>query len=337
MIIASWLLTCCAMVFAMVILGGLTRLTHSGLSMVEWKPLTGWIPPLGDAEWMSLFDKYRQFPEYKKLNYGMSLDEFKAIFWFEFSHRVLGRLVGIIFFVPMVFFIVRGWVDRKMAPKLVVMFVLGGFQGLLGWYMVKSGLVDRPDVSQYRLAAHFGAALVIHVYMFWVALGLLFPNTHPVAERHVRTLRTGSVVIAIWTFVTAISGGFVAGLDAGFTYNTFPLMDGDFIPDGLFMESPLWINFFENITTVQFSHRILAELLFLAVLLFWIRSRKANLAVRTRQSVNALMLMVSVQAILGITTLLLVVPVPLASAHQAGAFLLLTIATWTAHEFREGS
>ncbi len=337
-VIAAWLFTVGFMVFAMVILGGVTRLTHSGLSMVEWRPVTGWLPPLGEGEWGAAFAKYREKPEYLKMNLGMTLPEFKAIFWFEYLHRLWGRLIGVAFFVPFVFFLARGWVDRTLAPKLAALFVLGGLQGVLGWYMVKSGLIDRPDVSQYRLTAHFGAALAILSYILWVALGLLRPDSLPLQETgegpRARSLWRFSIAIAALVFITALSGGFVAGLDAGFVYNTFPLMDGKLIPDEIFTLDPLYLNFFEDIKTVQFDHRVLAETVAVLIALFWFRARNIPLVPGARRAVNALALAGLVQVGLGITTLLMVVPVPVASAHQAGAVVLLLTSLWTVHALR---
>ncbi len=333
-IIAMWLLALCAMVFVMVVLGGVTRLTHSGLSMVNWKPVTGWLPPFGNAEWQAAFQSYQQFPEYKELNGSMTLSEFKGIFWLEFFHRLWGRLIGVVFLLPLLAFLLKGWVGRKLAPRLVVMFILGGLQGVLGWYMVKSGLVGRPDVSQYRLAAHLGAALVIYSYMLWVALGLMLPKPGDMSATGTRCAGRVATVLAVWVFITIISGGFVAGLDAGFAYNTFPLMDGQLIPAGLFDMKPISVNFFENITTVQFDHRILAETLFLGIVVFWLWVRGKGLTARARTSCNLLLAAVCVQVALGISTLLLVVPVALAAAHQANAVVLLTTALWTAYELR---
>jgi len=333
-IIAKWLFVMCAMVFAMVVLGGVTRLTHSGLSMVNWHPISGWLPPMDDAAWMAEFENYKQFPEYQKINKGMDLAGFKAIFWFEFSHRLWGRLIGVAFLLPFLFFLVKGWVTRPLAPKLVFMFVLGGLQGVLGWFMVKSGLVDNPDVSQYRLTAHFSAAMLIYGYMFWVALGLLYPERHDFGISGADRLRGGAFIVVAWVALTLVSGGFVAGLDAGFLYNTFPLMEDRLIPVEAYELSPVYLNFFEHPVTVQFNHRTLAELLFVFVFLFWLRSRAFGLHERTRFVTNALMVMICIQVALGISTLLLVVPVTIAAAHQAGAVVLLTLALWTLHEFR---
>ncbi len=329
-IIAGWLFVMVAMVLAMVVLGGVTRLTHSGLSMVEWRPITGWLPPLGDVQWQAVFDKYQQSPEFRKVNAHMDLAGFKSIFWLEFLHRLWGRFIGIVFFVPFVFFIWRRWIDRALAQKLLVMFVLGGLQGLMGWYMVKSGLVDRPDVSQYRLTAHFGLALVIIGYMLWVALGLLFTGAQDVTTG----FRRFAVVIAGWAFLTALSGAFVAGIDAGFAYNTFPLIDGAIVPQGLYPLSPWFISAFEDILTVQFNHRVLAECLVVLVAVLWFQARYFVLDPRSRRAVNFLAGIVMAQALLGIVTLLLIVPVPLAAAHQAGAVFVFMAALWVAREMQ---
>ncbi|MCP5367879.1 MAG: COX15/CtaA family protein [Hyphomicrobiales bacterium] len=329
-LIGYWLMFMCLMVFVMVVLGGVTRLTHSGLSMVEWKPIMGWLPPMTESEWADTFAKYQQSPEYQKVNRGMSVEEFKGIFWLEFIHRVWGRLIGVAFFFPALFFVLRGWVDRPLVPKLVAMFVLGGLQGVLGWYMVKSGLVDRPDVSQYRLTAHLGMALLVYGYMFWVALGLILPDRGAGA-----TAGGGfAAFLVAWVFLTLLSGGFVAGLDAGFAYNTFPLMDGGLWPDDFFTLAPWWINLFEHIPTVQFDHRLLAESVFVLVLAFWWWARARVTAPRARRALNALVLAMLLQVGLGITTLLLVVPVALAATHQAGAVVLLSAALWCAFELR---
>ena len=327
--IAAWLFVCCLMVYAMVILGGVTRLTGSGLSMVEWDPIFGILPPLDQASWNETFALYQQSPEYQKINIGMDLAGFKQIYWFEYSHRVLGRTIGTVFLLPFLFFLVKGWVQRPLIPKLLTMFVLGGLQGLLGWYMVKSGLVDNPHVSQYRLTAHLGLAILIYVYMFYVALGLWQGEQRsasvPGGLRRATTLLTGLM------FITILSGGFVAGLKAGYAYNTFPLMDGHWIPEVIFMQTPLWRNFFENIATVQFGHRLLATLVFFSVIVLWMTARRYALPATVKTSLHLMLAAVFLQVGLGISTLLLHVPVALAATHQAGALLLLTIALYTHH------
>lgn len=325
-VIAIWLLVLSAMVFAMVVLGGFTRLTHSGLSMVEWRPLTGWLPPLDQAAWERIYDMYRQTPEYRAFNQHLTLDGFKSIFWLEFVHRLWGRLMGVVFAVPFVVFIFKGWVDRRLGLRLAVVFILGGLQGVLGWYMVKSGLTDRPDVSQYRLTAHLSAALLIFGYMLWVAMGLLDTG----ARQARSALAPLAVGIGGVIFLTILSGGFVAGLDAGFVYNTFPLMDGALLPDDFFVLRPFYLNFFEHIPSVQFNHRWLAISVLAVVIVFWFKARR--LAGRQRRAVNVMAGLAALQVGLGISTLVLVVPVPLAVAHQAVAVLLLGAALWTAHE-----
>ena len=329
-IIANWLFVLCGMVFFMVTLGGLTRLTHSGLSMVDWRPATGWLPPINLAEWQAVFELYKESPEFKKINYDMTVEDFKSIFWLEFTHRLWGRLIGVVFLLPFTFFVIKGWVTRSLLPRLIVIFLLGGFQGVLGWYMVKSGLIDNPDVSQYRLTAHFSAAVVIYGYMLWVAMCLVkAPRSKQ--NKPPPVLVKATVFTAAWVFLTMMSGGFVAGLDAGLTYNTFPLMDGHLVPDGLMTLSPWYLNFFENITTVQFDHRILAESILLLVTYVWWVARKSDLPMRTRTVFHALFAMVIVQVALGITTLLMVVPITFASLHQAGSLVLFTFALWAVH------
>jgi len=333
-LIAIWLLACCATVFGMVVLGGVTRLTGSGLSMVQWAPIMGVLPPLNLAEWQETFSLYQQFPEFKLKNFNMTLDEFKSIFWFEYAHRLLGRGIGIIFFLPFLFFVFTGKVNKSLSPKLIAMFILGGLQGLMGWYMVKSGLVDDPHVSQYRLTAHLSLAIIIYAYMFWVALDLLFPKINDSNTASEPKLNQLATIITTTIFITIISGGFVAGTRAGFAFNTFPLMDGQWIPNGLFAIDPIWRNFFENIITIQFDHRILATLLFLLIVAFWFKARQSSLAPLLQLSTHLLLAALALQITLGISTLLLVVPVALAAAHQGGAVVLLTASLFVSHQLR---
>ena len=325
--IALWLLTCCGLIAIMVLLGGVTRLRHAGLSIVEWQPFTGVLPPLTAPAWEDAFAQYQRYPEYQKLNRGMTLGEFKSIFWLEYLHRLWGRLIGIAFLVPCLYFALRRRIGRALIPKLAMLFALGGLQGALGWYMVKSGLVDRPDVSQYRLSAHLGLAASIYGYMLWVALGLLRPR---IAAEGVLPRYCFAVLGLV--FATLVSGGFVAGLDAGFAYNTFPLMQGQWIPEGLWHLQPFYRNLFENLITVQFMHRILALASLLAVGLLWLAARRSALPASARRACHGLLGACALQVALGISTLVFVVPLPLALAHQAGALVLLTIAIWTLHE-----
>ncbi|WP_316979627.1 COX15/CtaA family protein [Shumkonia mesophila] len=332
--VAYWLLAMCVMVYVMVLIGGFTRLTYAGLSIVEWKPLTGWLPPLTLEQWEAAFADYRRFPEYREVNAGMSLDDFRTIFLIEYFHRLWGRVIGVAFLVPFVFFFARGWVDKRLLPKLLVMFVLGGLQGALGWYMVKSGLIDEPDVSAYRLTAHLALAVAILGYMLWVAMGLLVPAAGGAASAAtIRRRRVAWGMVGL-VFTTILSGGLVAGNNAGFAYNTFPTMDGEWIPEELFALQPLWINFFEDVTTLQFDHRLLALATVAGILAFWAWARRAGLSWRARLAIDILAMTVLIQAALGISTLLLVVPLPLALLHQAGAVALFSATLWAAFEMR---
>ncbi len=315
----------------MVVLGGFTRLTGSGLSMVDWRPLMGILPPMSDAEWQRVFELYQQSPEFQKVNSAFGVADFKDIFWLEYLHRLLGRTIGIVFLVPFLFFYARGYIQRHEWPKYLLMFVLGGLQGLLGWYMVKSGLVDVPRVSQYRLTAHLLAAFIIYAYMFWVAMSLLFPSPTD-ARKHPWYGKT----LALFTLVsvTVVSGGFVAGLKAGKIYNTFPMMGEHWIPPGLMGIEPFWRNFFDNMITAQFDHRVLAIATLLVVVVYWFKARSSDMPARARPAVNALLHTAILQVALGITTLLLAVPVVLGAAHQAVAMLLFTIALYLVHALR---
>ena len=310
----------------MVVLGGVTRLTGSGLSMTDWKPVTGFLPPLTDEAWNEEFSRYQESPEFQKKNSHMDVDDFKGIFWLEYLHRLLGRLIGIAFAVPFVYFLVRGYIPARQWPRYTAMFVLGGMQGVLGWYMVKSGLVDNPNVSQYRLTAHLSAAFTVYAFMLWVALSLLYPSDrgpHPWFKR----------TALLWGFVTVtiLSGGFVAGLKAGKIYNTFPLMGDGLVPPGLFAMDPAWINLFENTTTVQFDHRVLAISSLLLIILYWFKARSAELPARTGKAANALLHTGLLQVALGITTLLMAVPIFLGALHQAVALLLFSVLLYLAH------
>jgi len=326
---ALWLLACCALIFAMVVLGGVTRLTRSGLSIVEWDPIVGAIPPLTEAQWEDAFSQYKRTPEYRKVNFGMSLHEFKGIFYVEWAHRLLGRLIGVVFFVPFVYFLIRRQISRELVPKLVTMFVLGALQGAMGWYMVKSGLVDDPHVSPYRLTAHLAFAVVIYAYILWTALGLLQPRAPtPPALAAIRRFAVG---VTLLIFVMILSGGFVAGNKAGFAFNTFPLMNGRFFPGGLYAMQPWWINLFENLATVQFNHRMIAYALCLVIPVFWLTARRYLLPAQAALATHWLLGWLAVQITLGVTTLLYVVPIPLAAAHQAGALVLFSLALYSLH------
>ncbi len=335
--IAIWLFACCAMVFATLVVGGVTRLTHSGLSIVEWQPIVGTLPPLSRGEWEATFDKYKATPEYRKVNHQMELDEFKGIFWWEYWHRVLGRGIGLVFLAPFLVFLLRRKVERPLIPRLLGIFVLGGLQGAMGWYMVQSGLVDDPRVSQYRLTAHLSLAFVIFAAMFWVALGLLAERARDAADEALRRLRRIGMWLALLVFYLIVSGGFVAGIRAGKAYNTFPLMNGHVVPPEIFMIDPWYLNFFNNMATVQFDHRLGAWLLAFLVPWFWLKLRAAAataVAPRARLAAKLLLLALAAQIALGIATLLLAVPVALGAAHQGGAMVLFGIVLWLNHELR---
>ena len=337
---AIWLLVCCALVFAIVVVGGVTRLTHSGLSITEWQPIVGTLPPLSSAQWDDAFVKYRATPEYRQVNKGMSLGAFKSIFWWEYVHRLLGRAVGAVFALPLLWFLVRRKLPSGLAPALVAIFLLGGLQGALGWYMVQSGLVDDPRVSQSRLAAHLGLALLIFAAMFWLALSLLRPWTETSraasipARRPDASLRGFALLIVALVFVQALSGSLVAGIRAGLAYNTFPLMDGRLVPPEILSLAPWYRNFADNMATVQFDHRMIAWLLAVLIPVFWFRMRAVMASPRAKLATQLLLAALIVQIALGIATLLLVVPVPLAAGHQAGALLLFAAALNAAHALR---
>ena len=324
--VAWWLLGLAGLVLAMVVLGGITRLNHAGLSMVDWRPLVGALPPIGEDAWQALFADYQRFPEYRALNPAMTLEGFKAIFWLEYAHRLLGRAVGVAFILPFLWFLLRRAFDRPLALKLLFVGVLGGLQGLLGWYMVKSGLVDRPDVSPYRLAAHLGLAVLIYGCLVWVALGLL---TGAAAGAAGQRRQAGRWRGALWAatallFLTILSGAFVAGNDAGLAYNTFPLMAGAVVPPDIFLIEPLWRNFFETVPLVQLDHRLLALLSAFAVILIWAAALRRPPPAPVRTALHAAAAAVLCQVGLGIATLLAFVPVPLGAAHQAGAMAVFT-------------
>jgi heme a synthase len=331
--IAYWLFACCAMVFATMVLGGVTRLTHSGLSIVEWQPLVGTVPPLSENDWLQLFAKYQLTPEFQKVNHDMTLDGFKFIFWWEWVHRLFGRSTGLVFLLPFLWFLVRRQVDHALLPKLLVFFVLGSLEGAMGWYMVKSGLVDDPRVSQYRLTAHLGLAFLIFGVMLWTGLDLLrvrsLQPASPAGLRHFAAWLAGLV------FVMVLTGGLVTGIHAGLAYNTFPLMNGHVEPPDMWLLDPWWRNFFSNKATVQFDHRLIAWALIFLIATLWWRARAVNLSSRARLALNVMLGWLAVQVGLGIATLLLLaVPVTLAAAHQAAAMVLFGIMLWVNHELR---
>jgi heme a synthase len=313
-----WLFAVAFLVFTMVIVGGATRLTDSGLSITEWQPLLGIVPPLSQADWLEVFEKYKLIPEYSVVNQTMTLEDFKVIFWWEWAHRLLGRIIGAAFLVPFLFFALFGRLARQHWPRFIGIFILGSLQGGLGWYMVASGLVDRVDVSQYRLSAHLTLASVIFAAILWVAFGLSSKRRKPATGREAWAFAIVALIL-----LQVAAGGFVAGLDAGMAYNNWPLMDGKLVPDGLLAMQPAWRNLFENAMTVQFDHRLLAYLIAVVVALhaYIVRSDAALLLL------GAVLLQIG----LGIWTLLAQVPLALGLIHQAGAQLVLAAAVWNLH------
>ena len=326
-----WLIACAALVCATVVVGGVTRLTGSGLSMVRWHPISGILPPVGEEAWRREFGAYRASPEYRLVNRGMTLARFKRIFWMEYAHRMLGRAVGIAFLVPFLVFLATRAIPGAMIPQLAGVFALGAAQGVLGWYMVMSGLVDEPRVSQYRLAAHLSLAVVIYACL--LVLGLRVLDACAAERRNGAAGTAGWLALAAGTaiFATLASGAFVAGLKAGHVYPTFPTMGGFWAPPGMFEVSPWWRNLFENPVTAQFMHRALALASCIAVLAAWGASLMAGVPRRARGWAHASLVAVAAQAALGVSTLLLHVPIPLAAAHQAGAVALLTCAVGLHH------
>jgi cytochrome c oxidase assembly protein subunit 15 len=334
--IALWLFGCAAMIFLMVVIGGITRLTESGLSITEWQPISGVIPPLSDGDWAREFEHYKAIPQYQAIHWDMTLAEFKTIFFWEYLHRLWGRLIGVAFAVPFLWFLWTRRLSWALAPKLAVLLVLGGLQGALGWYMVKSGLAERIEVSQYRLVAHLAAAVALYLAILWVALDLWSVLTLPAlrAGSAPTALRRALTALLALALLTLVAGGFVAGLRAGTIYNTFPLMGGSLVPSDYASVSPWYLNPFESLAAAQFNHRVVAELSWLSAIGLWLWSLRLDLAPEVRARVHALAAVATLQLGLGIATLLLVVPIPLAVAHQAGALLLVTAILVARHAVR---
>ncbi|MEZ5382364.1 MAG: COX15/CtaA family protein [Microthrixaceae bacterium] len=329
--LSVWLFVVAALVFVMIVVGGTTRLTQSGLSMVRWEPVSGVVPPLSQAAWQAEFDSYKAYPEYQKINRSMDLSEFKGIFFWEYLHRLLGRVLGLAMVVPFAWFVLRGAVPRGYGRRLAVLVALVGLQGAIGWWMVASGLIDRPDVAHERLALHLSTALILLVGLLWTALDMraLAAGRSAVAGRPARWVWPFSVLL----FTQIIFGAFVAGLDAGRIYTTWPQMQGAWVPDGLTADSPLWGNLVNNATAVQFVHRWLAMVVAVAAMWVALRLYRAG----APGLATALSWAVSAQVILGVLTLLHSVPVSLGVAHQLGAVLLLMVIVAAAHWARGGA
>lgn len=325
-----WLLTGCFLLFIMVLVGGITRLTDSGLSMSNYKLLTGTIPPLNNAEWEEAFDLYKQFPEFNAYNTHFDLEDFKAIYFWEWFHRVLGRLIGVVFLVPFLYFLITKQLSKPTIKKSIILLALGAFQGFLGWYMVKSGLVDMPDVSHYRLAAHLTTAFLTFAATLWVALDLIFPQRKPAIKPVKKWLVVGVMVL----LVQIIYGAFVAGLKAGLLHNHWPMMnEGKFMHDTVYLLEPFYKNLIENPSGIQFVHRTLAYLVVIAIAVIWFKAKNYSLTKMQKISINLLVILVVLQFTLGVLTILNQVPLWLGIAHQIGAFFMISAMTFALHRF----
>lgn len=333
--VGIWLLAVAALLVAMIVVGGLTRLTGSGLSITEWDPVMGAIPPLSETAWQDAFARYKHIPQYAHLNSGMTIGGFKAIYWWEWTHRLLGRAIGVAFLIPFVWFAWTGTIARKEWPRMVVLFLLGGLQGAVGWWMVTSGLEFRDAVSQYRLAIHLGVALLLLVAILWTALEYLreAPDT---AIARTPPLAKCAFALSGLIFVQMLLGALVAGLHAGLIYNTWPMMDYGWLPDGAFFSTPWWINFFENPGLVQFDHRIAAYAVMAVALPLGWHVRKLKPGKTAVDAAGFVFVLTITQVLLGIMTLRTHVAVWLAALHQLNAALLLCAAIWLAFELRRG-
>ena len=326
-----WLLSGCFLVFIMVVVGGITRLTNSGLSMTDWHLVTDTLPPLTEAKWQEAFDRYKQFPEYQKINVhnDFTLSDYKFIYFWEWFHRFIGRIIGLVFIIPFFYFLIKKKIDKATLNKCFVLLGMGALQGFFGWFMVKSGLVDNPDVSHFRLSLHLTFAFITFAYTLWVALDLIYPDK----KAPVIPLKKIAQITLILLLLQIIYGGFVAGLNAGLIHNHWPMMsDGQFVHDSIFIEQKtLFLNLVEGKSGVQFVHRTLAYVVVGFILYLYIKGKKFKINTQQQNGVNALVVLVFLQFILGIYTLLYHVPLWLGLAHQVNAFFLLTAMTYTLH------
>ena len=325
-----WLLSGCLLIFTMVIVGGITRLTGSGLSMVDWKLFAGSIPPINNQQWVETFELYKQFPEFQKQNYMFTLAEFKSIFFWEYIHRLLGRLIGLVFIIPFLYFLIKKRLSKKLTLQCIVLLFMGASQGAIGWWMVKSGLVNNPDVSHFRLATHLITAFLTFSYTFWVALSLIYPNK----SHQNKTLYKLSFLLMIVVIIQIIYGAFVAGLDAGKVYNSWPKMNNDWIAESVYSMTPLWSNFVNGIAGVQFIHRTFAFVVLGLIIYILYQSRKIQLIQIEKNAINLLLITVFFQMALGIITLVMGVPIWLGVIHQLGAFILLASTVFSIFIFK---
>ncbi|HEY4618414.1 MAG TPA: COX15/CtaA family protein [Flavobacterium sp.] len=326
-----WLLSGCILLFMMVVVGGITRLTNSGLSMTDWHLVTDTFPPLTEEKWSQAFEEYKKFPEYQKINIhnDFTLSDYKFIYFWEWFHRFIGRIIGLAFIVPFVYFLFKKRLSTETIKKCTVLLFMGGFQGFLGWFMVRSGLIDNPDVSHFRLALHLTFAFITFAYTLWVALDLIYPNKTAV----ILPLRNLARVALVFLVIQIIYGGFVAGLNAGLIHNHWPMMsDGQFIHDSVFLEQKnLLLSFTEGKSGVQFVHRTLAYVVVAMMGLLFFKSKKFTLDKTQSNGISLLLILVLVQFVLGVFTLLYGVPLWLGLVHQVNAFFLLSAMTFTLH------
>jgi cytochrome c oxidase assembly protein subunit 15 len=329
--VVIWLLSGCLLLFMMVVVGGITRLTNSGLSMTDWHLVTDTFPPLTEAKWSKAFEEYKKFPEYQKINIhnDFTLEDYKFIYFWEWFHRFIGRIIGLAFIVPFVYFLIKKRLSSETIKKCVVLLAMGGFQGFLGWFMVRSGLIDNPDVSHFRLSLHLTFAFITFAYTLWVALDLIYPNK--IAA--ILPLRKLARFALVFLLIQIVYGGFVAGLNAGLIHNHWPLMsDGQFVHDSVFIEQKtLFLNLVEGKSGVQFVHRTLAYVVVGLILALFFKSKKYTLSSPQKKGINILVMIVFIQFGLGVFTLLYSVPLWLGLAHQIVAFFLLTAMTFTLH------
>lgn len=329
-----WLLSCCGLIALMVMIGAITRLTESGLSMVEWRPLIGALPPLNEAEWQRVFALYQQTPEFQKVNFWMDISDFKSIFFWEWAHRLLGRLIGMVYALPLIWFWVKGHIPKGYKPHMIGLLLLGAAQGYMGWFMVKSGLVDQPSVSHYRLAAHLSLAFLLFCLLLKTALNWIDIKNETSRIEISAKLKPHAWACLLSVILTIFWGAYTAGMDAGLIYNeTFPLMGGKLIPDEMHLYSPFFVNMFETAGGVQFTHRLLATIAVITLTSFWVRA--INTKEKLPWPVHALGTMILIQYSLGIATLLSKVAIPLATAHQMGALITLALLIITLHHFKK--
>jgi len=326
-----WLLSGCLLIFTMVIVGGITRLTGSGLSMVDWKLLAGSIPPINNQQWVETFELYKQFPEFQKQNYMFTLEEFKSIFFWEYIHRLLGRLIGLVFIIPFIYFLIKKRLSKKLTLQCIVLLFMGASQGAIGWWMVKSGLVNNPDVSHFRLATHLTTAFLTFAYTFWVALKLIYPNK----IHFKKTLYKLSSILMIVVIIQIIYGAFVAGLDGGKIYNSWPKMHDRWIAESVYAMEPFWSNFINGIAGVQFVHRTFAFVVLGLIIYIYYEAKKHKLLKIENIAIKFLLVTVFFQMVLGVITLLMGVPIWLGVIHQIGAFILLGSTVFSIFVFKK--